>query len=371
MITRWHKFRTFLVLLTLTTALIYLIQQLYQIQLVEGEALREKAARQHRISFSLSPRRGIIYDRNRRKLAVNIPVDSIYAHPSQVESVKEAARKLSPILRISPAILQERLKSKRPFVWLARRREKGQGAKAEQLGLEGINYVEEVKRYYPQGELAAHLLGFVGMDGEGLEGLEFYYDDYLRGAPGRVQSERDAWGREILSFRNKYRSPLPGLHLVLTIDAVIQHLAEQELERAFQESQAQGAVIVIMEPETGAILAMANRPTYDPNFFSDYPPAWRRNRAITDGFEPGSTFKVITAAAALEEGLFQLEDKIYGERGSFRLNGRLIRDVHPHGWLTFKEVMGVSSNIGFAKIGEALGEDKLYYYISSFGFGAR
>ncbi len=371
MITKWHKFRAFLVLSMLTAGLIYLIQQLHQIQLVEGGTFREKAARQHRISFGLSPRRGTIYDRRRKRLAVNVPVDSIYAHPSQVESVEEAARKLSPILKISPAILQERLERRRPFVWLAKRQERGRGAKVEQLGLSGINYVEEVKRYYPKGKLAAHLLGFVGLDGKGLEGLEFYYERYLRGTPGRVHSERDAWGREILPFRSKYHSPLPGLHLVLTIDAVIQSIVERELERVFQESQAQGATIVIMEPETGAILAMANRPTHDPNSFPDYLPAWRRNRAITDAFEPGSTFKVITAAAALEEGLFQLEDKIYGERGSFRLNGRLIRDVSSHGWLTFKEVMGVSSNIGFAKIGEALGEDKLYYYISSFGFGAR
>lgn len=371
MITKWHKFRTFLILLSLTASLIYLLQRLYQIQLVEGETLREKAEKQHQISFRLSPHRGIIYDRKGKELAVNITVDSIYAHPAKVRSVEEAVGKLVPFVGISPAILQERLKSDKTFVWLARKVEKGRGARVKQLNLYGLNYVEEVKRFYPKGKLAANLLGFVGMDGEGLEGLELYYDRYLRGAPGWGRAEKDARGREILPFRDEYSAPLHGLHLVLTIDEVIQHIAERELERTFRESKAKGAIIVIMEPGTGGILALANRPTFDPNSFQDYRPAWRRNRAVTDGFEPGSTFKVITAAAALEEGLFQLEDKIFCEQGSYRLAGHTIRDVHPQGWLTFKEVLEESSNIGLVKIGLALGKEKLYSYISSFGFGTR
>lgn len=371
MITRWHKLRVFLILLTFTAGFIYLIQQLYQIQVVDGETLREKAEEQHQVSFRLPPRRGIIYDRNHKELAINITVDSIYAHPSRVKSVEEVGEKLSPILGISPAIIRERLKSDRPFVWLARKVERGRGAKVRQLNLDGLDYVEETKRFYPKGKLASHLLGFVGLDGEGLEGLELYYERYLRGTPGWGRTERDARGRKILPFRDQYSSPRHGLHLILTIDEVIQHIAERELERVFRESRAKGAIIVIMEPETGKILALANQPTFRPNSFYNYRSAWRRNRAVTDGFEPGSTFKVITAAAGLEEGLFRLEDRIFCEWGSYRLPGRTIRDVHPQGWLTFKEVIEKSSNIGTVKIAQALEKEKLYSYISSFGFGDR
>ena len=264
MITRWHKFRTFLILLALTAGFIYLLQRLYQIQLVEGKTLREKAEKQYRISFRLSPRRGIIYDRNRKELAVSIPVDSIYAHPSKVKSVEEAVRKLVPLLGISPAILRERLKRDKSFVWLARKVKKGFGAQVKRLGISGINYIGETKRFYPNGKLAANVLGFVGMDGKGLGGLELYYNRYLRGAPGWIRTDKDARGREIITFRDEYSPPIEGLSLVLTIDEVIQHIAEQELEKAFRESKAKGAIIIIMDPKTGEILALADRPTVDP-----------------------------------------------------------------------------------------------------------
>ena len=371
MITNWHKFRAFLVLLVITAGFAYLIQRLYQVQLVEGKTLREKAEKQHRISFRLSPHRGIIYDRNRKELAVNLRVSSIYARPARVKSVEETVEKLSPLLGISSAVLREKLMSNKKFVWLDRKMEKDLGAKVKQFKLPGIGCVEEMKRFYPKENLAAHLLGFAGMDGRGLEGLELYYNRYLRGAPGWGRAEKDARGREILPFRNEYNTPLDGLNLVLTVDEVIQHIAERELEEAFRESKAKGAILVMMDPVTGRVLALANRPTFNPNSFQDYPPDWRRDRAVTDGFEPGSTFKVITAAAALEEGLFKLGDKIFCEQGSYRFAGHTIRDVHPQGWLTFKEVLEESSNIGAVKIGSALGKEKLYKYISSFGFGAR
>ncbi len=371
MITRWHKFRTFLILLTLTAGFIYLLQRLYQIQLVEGKTLREKAEKQYRISFPLSPRRGIIYDRDRKELAVSIPVDSIYVHPAKVKSVEETVRRLVPLLGISPAIIRERLKSDKNFVWLDRKAKKGLGAKVKQLNISGLNYVGETKRFYPNGELAANILGFVGMDGEGLGGLEFYYNRYLRGAPGWIRTDKDARGREIITFRDEYSPPIEGLNLVLTIDEVIQHIAEQELEKVFQESKAKGAIIIIMNPGTGGILALADRPTFDPNSFQDYPAARHRDRAVTDGFEPGSTFKIVTAAAALQEGLFHLQDKIFCENGSYRLAGRTIRDAEPEGWLTFKDVVVFSSNIGAVKIAAKLGKEKLYRYIRSFGFGAR
>ncbi|MCD5390617.1 serine hydrolase [candidate division NPL-UPA2 bacterium] len=372
MISKWHKFRTFLVLLVLSACLIYLLQRLYQIQLVMGEALGQKARAQHQRNFQLSPRRGNIYDRNGKKLALTVSVDSICAWPERAKSITDKEiDKLSSILRISPSTLREKLHSRRPFVFLARKVDRGLGAQIRRLNLPGIDYLEEVKRFYPKGSLGAHLLGFVGVDGTGLEGLELYYDRYLRGTPGWRQVEKDARGREILPFRDDYTPPMDGYHLVLTIDKVIQHIAERELERTFQEREAKGGTLVVMDPKTGEILALANRPTFNPNSFKDYPANYRRNRAITDIFEPGSTFKVITAAAALEERLFQLEDKIFCEEGSYRLNGHSIRDVRPHGWLSFKEVIEVSSNIGTVKIGQALGKERLYEYIRSFGFGAK
>jgi cell division protein FtsI/penicillin-binding protein 2 len=304
-------------------------------------------------------------------LAVSIPVDSIYVHPAKVKSVKEAVRKLVPLLGISPAILLKRLESDKNFVWLDRKVKKGLGAKVKELDISGLNYVGETKRFYPNGELAANVLGFVGMDGEGLGGLELYYNRYLRGAPGWIRTDKDARGRTIITFRDEYSPPIEGLNLVLTIDEVIQHIAEQELEKVFQKSKAKGAIIIIMNPGTGGILALADRPTFDPNSFQDYSAAQRRDRAVTDGFEPGSTFKVVTAAAALQEGLFHLQDKLFCENGSYRLARRTIRDAEPYGWLTFKQVIEFSSNIGAVKIAAKLGKEKLYNYITSFGFGTR
>ncbi len=372
MVSKWHKFRTFLVLLGLSACLIYLLQHLYQIQLVMGEALGQKARAQHQMDFQISPRRGNIYDRNGKELAITVSVDSICAWPERTKSITDKeVDKLSSILGISPSTLREKLHSRKSFVYLARKVDKGMGEEIRRLNLPGIDHLEEVKRFYPKGSLGAHLLGFVGVDGTGLEGLELYYDRYLRGTPGWCQVEKDARGREILPFRDDYAPPTDGCHLILTIDEVIQHIAERELERTFQEREAKGGALVVMDPKTGQILALANRPTFNPNSFKDCPANCRRNRAITDTFEPGSTFKVITAAAALEERLFQLKDKIFCEEGSYRLSSHSIRDVHPHGWLSFKEAVEVSSNIGAVKIGQALGKERLYGYIRSFGLGAK
>ena len=372
MVSKWHKFRTFLVLLGLSACLIYLLQRLYQIQLVMGERLGQKARAQHQTDFKLSPRRGTIYDRNGKELAINVSVDSICAWPKKAKSIpSKDVDKLSSILGISTSKLREKLERRKSFVYLARKVDKGMGEEVRRLNLPGVDYLEEVKRFYPKGQLGTHLLGFVGMDGMGLEGLELYYDRYLRGAPGWCRVEKDARGREILPFRSNYAAPADGCHLILTIDEVIQHIAERELERTFKEREAKGGSIVVMDPKRGEILAMANRPTFNPNAFGDGQVSYRRNRAITDTFEPGSTFKVITAAAALEERLFQLKDKIFCEEGSYRLSGHSIRDVHPHGWLSFKEAIEVSSNIGAVKIGQALKKELLYQYIRSFGFGAR
>ncbi|MCK4436583.1 penicillin-binding protein [bacterium] len=371
MVTKWHKFRTFLVLFTLTVCFIYLLQRLRQIQLVAGETLAQEARAQHQLNFQLSPRRGNIYDRNGKELAVNVPVDSICAWPKKTRSIEKDVDKLSSILGIPASTLLEKLCSRKSFVYLTRKAEKGKGAQVRNLNLPGVGYLKEVKRFYPKGQLAAHLLGFVDVDGVGLEGLELYYNRYLRGTPGWCQAEKDARGREILPFRSNHAPPTDGCHLVLTIDEVIQHISERELERTFQERKAKGATIVVMNPRTGEILALANRPTFNPNSFKGDEVSSRRNRAITDTFEPGSTFKVITAAAGLEEGIFQLKDKIFCEEGSYRLCGHTIRDVHPHGWLSFKEVIEVSSNIGVVKIGQALQKERLYRYIRAFGFGTK
>ncbi len=371
MITKWHRFRTIIVLLFVSGAFTGLLYQLYQIQVVRASVLYDKAQRQHNSKVALSPERGTIYDRRGKLLAINVTVDSIYAHPWQIECVVKASAKLSPLLAIPPEEIRRKLRSDQPFVWLARGMDNGKGEKVRELNLKGVGHLEEAKRFYPHGELASHILGFVNIDEVGLEGVELYYDRYLRGESRWHYLTVDGRGREIIPVLEENLSPPRGYHLVLTIDAVIQHIAERELNATIQKYGARAGSIVIIDPFSGEILAMANYPSFDPNRFHTYQPQERRNQAVTDLFEPGSTFKVLTAAAALEEGAYNSNDKIFVEHGFYRFGSHTIRDVNPRGWLTFSEVVGgLSSNIGTAKIARTLGKETLYHYIRLFGFGS-
>lgn len=370
MITKWHRFRVIIVLLFVISAFTGLLYQLYQIQIVRASVLYNKAQRQHSSKVALSPERGTIYDRRGRQLALDAAVDSIYAHPWQIECAREASAKLSPLLGIPVEEIGRTLRADQPFVWLRRGMDNGEGKEIRELNLKGVGYLEETRRFYPHGELASHILGFVNIDKAGLEGVELYYDQYLRGESGWRYLAVDGRGEEIIPVFGENLSPSHGYHLVLTIDAVVQRIAERELNATIQRYGARVGSIVIIDPFSGEILAMANYPFFDPNQFHLFPPQERRNRAVTDSFEPGSTFKVFTAAAALEEEAYNPNDKIFAEHGFYRFGSHTIRDVNPRGWLTFSEVIEVSSNIGTAKIARTLGKETLYRYIRSFGFGS-
>jgi cell division protein FtsI (penicillin-binding protein 3) len=369
-ITKWHRFRAIIVVLFVILAFAGLLYRLYQIQIVRASALYDKAQRQHGSRVTLSSRRGTIYDRRGRRLALDVAVDSIYAHPWQIECVVKASLQLSPLLGISPEEIRRRLETNQPFVWLARGVDNGKGRKVRELNLKGVGYLKETGRFYPHGKLASHILGFVNIDGVGLEGVELHYDRYLRGESKWHYFAVDGRGREIIPVFGKNLSLSDGYHLVLTIDAVIQHIAERELNATMQKYGARVGSVVVACPSSGEILAIANYPSFDPNRFYAYQPQERRNRAVVDVIEPGSTFKVFTAAAALEEGAYNPDDRIFVEHGAYRFGSHTIRDVNPRGWITFSGVIEVSSNIGTAKIARTLGRETLYRYIRSFGFGS-
>jgi cell division protein FtsI (penicillin-binding protein 3) len=282
--------------------------------------------------------------------------------------VRVTAR-LAPILGLPPAEVHEVLTSSRSFIWLRRKLPPAVATKVRALREPGLGLLPEPLRLYPNRELAAHVIGFEGVEG-GLEGIERTFDAELAGTPGKAIVGRDALGREVTA-PHVLEPSQPGHGVMLTIDRTIQYVAEREIDAAYRRTRAKSAMAVVLDPRTGEVLALAIRPTFNPNAFLAAPSKdhWR-NRAVTDPFEPGSTFKVILAAAALEEGVVRPDDLIYGENGSFTIAKTTIRDWKKYGWLTFSEVVQHSSNVGAIKVGLSLGRDRYYRYMSAFGFGA-
>lgn len=348
------------------------IARLFIVQFLCSGSLSDKARRQHSLFVELEPRRGTIYDSELRPQAVNTSVDSLYASPlSLSEKDKEIiVRKISGILGVEQSFLKDRLSRKKSFVWLARKITPAQAQEIKSLKLKGLGLIRESKRCYPNGYLASHILGFAGLDNAGLEGLELYYDKYLKGEPGWAMMLRDARQKK-LDISEKMVSPKNGYDVVLTIDEVIQYIAERELDKAFNTFHAKGASIVVLDPHTGAILALANRPTYDLNEYSTASKDLKRDRAICDLFEPGSVFKIVTASAALQENKVSEQDRFFCENGSYAIASHVLHDHRPHGWLTFREVIAQSSNIGTSKVAQILGKDTVYKYIKLFGFGSK
>jgi cell division protein FtsI (penicillin-binding protein 3) len=253
-------------------------------------------------------------------------------------------------------------------VWLKRRLPPALAHEVRALREPGLGFLADSLRLYPNRELAAHVIGFEGADG-GLEGVERAWDTELGGRPGRAIIGRDALGREVVT-QQVIQSPVPGQGAMLTLDTTIQYLAERELDAAYRRTGSKAAMVVVMEPKTGDVLALAIRPTFNPNTFPEAPREALRNRAVTDPFEPGSTFKIMMAAAALEAGVVKPEDRIFGEHGSITIAKTTIHDWKKYGWLTFAEVLEQSSNVGSIKVGMALGKDAYYRYMTAFGFGA-
>jgi cell division protein FtsI (penicillin-binding protein 3) len=261
------------------------------------------------------------------------------------------------------------LNREKPFVWLKRQVTPKEAKGVRALRLKGVGMYYEPKRYYPQGQLAGHVIGFVGSDSQGLEGVERYYDTYFRGESGSSFVERDALGRRVMAQGAGELDIPPGANIHMTLDTSIQHLVEKQLEIAVTKSRAKAGVALMVEPFTGEVLALANYPFFDPNKFAHLPSHRWRNRAVTDSYEPGSTFKAILAAAALEEGIVGKEDIFYCEYGRYAYGGKVIHDTKRYGWLPFHKIIKYSSNIGAVKVADKLKREKYFRYIQKFGFG--
>jgi cell division protein FtsI (penicillin-binding protein 3) len=345
--------------------------RLVNLQVLQAAELTARADRQHQKSVSLEGARGTVTDRHGKVLAMNVEVPSIFGVPTSLDSPSNAARFLSPVLHLRREEIERKLRQDKHFVWLARKVEPEQGRRLEQLSIDGIGMVMEGRRFYPKGPLLAHVLGFVGMDGMGLEGLERRYESQLHGEKRLTILQRDALGRTVFPKGLREQAPTAGQTLTLTIDEVIQYIAEKELEEAVDHARARSGTIIVMEPKTGAILAMAVNPRFDPNAVASLTADRWRNRALTDTYEPGSTMKLVVAAAALEERVMMPGSMLFGENGRMTIANTTIHDHEKLGWMTFAQMLQKSSNIGAAKTGMLLGDQRLYRYLQAFGFGQR
>jgi cell division protein FtsI (penicillin-binding protein 3) len=341
---------------------------------LRGADLARLAELQHRARIELLPHRGPIVDRAGEALALSLDVPSIYVRPREMRGHEARLPALAAALHMPLGVVRARTASKAPFVWLKRQAPPREAEAVVRLGLPGIYSVAEGRRFYPHNTLAAHVLGFVGVDSQGLEGVERRLDRLIRGQPHDIEADRDAHGQAM--FTGGVQAPPDvGSRVELTIDAGIQDATERALAAGVAAARAVGGAAVVLEPTTGEVLALANMPTFDPN----QPGAvkdrkWRdrvRNRAITDPYEPGSTFKAILAAAAIEESVVRPTDTFFCENGRYQIGKWPIHDSHPHGWLTFAQVIQYSSNIGASKVAERLGAARYHRYLRAFGFGAR
>ena len=367
----WLRFRITLLLCLFSCLFLVVWGRAYQLQVFQSRWLAAMADRQSQRMVQLVPKRGIVYDRKKEELAVSVEVDSAFAQPAKVEDVREVAQKIGPLLGKTPPILLGKLKGEEPFVWLQRGITPEQRKAIERYDFKGVDFLRESKRFYPQGELGVHVIGFAGLDAKGLEGVELGYEEFIRGEPGYILTSKDALGRAISPQSAPVGQSMDGCDVILTIEKNIQYLVEKELKKAVQACSAKGGLAVVMNPKTGEVLAMALQPSFDPNRASEAPPAVRKNRTITDSFEPGSTFKVFLLAAALEEQAASPKEMFFCEDGSYQVGGKTIHDVHKYGWLSLADIIKVSSNIGASKVGRKLGKNKLHRYLKNFGFGSK
>lgn len=344
--------------------------RLVWLQVVRFGDFRQMARRQQLSPREVKAERGQILDRNGVPLAVNVELFNVSANPPQVHDKSGTAAVLSKALGLPYGDLLRKLKSGDRFVWIARGVAFERSDAVDNLRLPGVGAYREQRRFYPDHEMAAHVMGFTGRDNQGLEGLEAHFERVLAGKGGFSIVERDAHGRPVLARRGASKSAEDGLNVVTTLDKTIQHITQVELEKAFLKYRCKAATAVVMDPKTGEILALANYPACDPNHYQDVPVTQWLDRAVNQAFEPGSTFKLVTAVAALEEGVVTEEDRIFCENGRAKFDyGRIVTDHEKKGWLTFREVFGYSSNIGMVKVGQKLGKQGLYKWIRRFGFG--
>ncbi len=355
----------FIVFLSFTT----IAYKAFTLQVADRNKSLKIAEKQHFGSFGLLPRRGNILDRNNRYLATNVDTDSIYINPKQIRDPKKFAKEISANTHFEYRKVLALVSSNKSFVWLKRLADEKLVKKLKGLNIEGIGFLKEPKRVYPNEYLLGQVLGFTDIDSKGIEGIEYGMDKVLSGTPQKIRFRKDAKGRQILRTPADLESPARGHEVQLTIDSTIQHIVEKELKTGIIKTEAESGMAVAMNPNTGEILAMASYPFFNPNRFAEFPEQYRRNFSIWQMFEPGSTLKVFLVAAALEEGVVESSSTYDCENGKRKIGSKVIKDAYPHEILTVSETIQVSSNICASKIGENVGKANLYSYLRDFGFG--
>jgi cell division protein FtsI (penicillin-binding protein 3) len=358
--------------------------RLVYLQVSKHDKLVARAHQQQQDAIEMNPTRGSVLDRQERELARTIDTTSIFVAPDEfrkdeddseaqiIGAIDCTASNLSSVLDLDSKTVFKQIadarNAGRRFLWVARRITPEKAQLLETLNLAGVHTKKEPKRFYPNGSLAANVLGFVGLDGNGLAGIEQVYNEKITGEPGKLFIEKDSRGRAYESTEVPGR---PGQTIVLTIDQSIQYQAEAALTAAVEQSRAKGGTAIVLDPHNGDVLALANAPTFDPNDVGAAPPAARSNWALQNIYEPGSTFKIVAFSAAIEKGLAKPSDQIDCQMGSITVAKRLIHDHHPFGVLTLSEALAKSSNVAAIKLGLRVGDPTMYEYIKRFGFGSR
>lgn len=382
-VTPMRRFRVFVVLALLVFWVVLIGGRLMWLQVFRHHYYVEEAARQQEHSFEVAPRRGVLYDRNLHALAMTVLVDSVYAVPSEIPDKAETAAALAKIVHTDPTDgfttqkqILARLNDSRNFAWVARKQDAAAVDKVKALDLKGIYFQKEFKRFYPDNRIAAQVLGYVGLDDNGLGGLEEEFNDDLHGTPGRMLTALDARRHALGSTE---RDPLPGENLMLTIDENIQFMAEQALDRNMERTHALNGTVIVQDPHTGQILALAMRPTFNPNDFRHADASLLRDHAVSDVYEPGSTFKLVAYSAALEEHATTPEAMIDCQGGQINVAGRVVHDDRDailyesryHNVISTTEALEQSSDVAAIKLAERIGPDRFYQYIHAYGFGER
>ncbi len=345
-----------------------LVIRLFDLQIIQYVGLLERAQRQQQRTVEIAPVRGTIFDRGLHPLAMSLAVDSVYAVPAEIPKPEMVAGLLGRALGLAPGELLGRFKAFRSFCWVKRKVSADEASRVRELNLQGVYFQKEMKRFYPKGELAAHVLGAVGLDDNGLAGLEYSLNEAIKGQASRVLVDYDAHRQ---SYHSTEWKGQPGKNVVLTLDENIQYIAEKALAEAVRKWHAAWGTVVVQNPKTGEILALVNEPTFDSNQYVKSDPGAQINRAQGLVYEPGSTFKLVTVAAALEEKVTNPREVIDCQEGSIVLAGHVIHDHKPFGDLTVQQVLGRSSDVGAIKLGLRIGEERLYRYIRNFGFGLK
>ena len=370
MTNKYIRLRVFLVGLAFIALFAVIGAKAVYLQVYRSPWLTQKASRQYEQSLTSVGKRGTVYDRNLTEMAVTIDVTSIAARPASIEQPQRTAKALARILKTDHRKIYKKLKAKSPFVWIKRQANPKETDAVRKLALAGIEFVPERNRFYPNKTLAAQALGFTGLDGYGLEGIEFSYDRYLRGTNSNQMVYKDALGN-VFNEQQAAAGLNYGHNIILTIDRAVQYITESALEETVKEYSARSGIAIVMEPTTGAILAMAHVPLFNPNAYTEFNKELWRNRAITDPFEPGSTMKIFSAAAAIESGNIKAHDIFFCENGAYKIGRNVVQDIKKHGWLSLQQIIKYSSNIGAVKVSEKLGRKRLYKMYRKFGFGAK